>query len=87
MPFDPLSVEDHLIVRGPGSTVVNLFRALVQFGKDADLARWPADPLELATCPDAVTIKGESIRTETRQTWLRDRYLDTSSNTPTARRE
>jgi len=59
----------------------------IELGKDADLVIWPADPLELTTYPDAVMIKGESVSMETRQTLLRDRYLDTSSSTPPAWRK
>ncbi|UTW58366.1 amidohydrolase family protein [Kordiimonas sp. SCSIO 12603] len=45
-------------------------------GKDADVVVWNGDPLELMTSPDAVFIAGEQIPLVSRQTKLRDRYLN-----------
>lgn len=45
-------------------------------GKDADVVIWNGDPLEIATQPVAVFIRGEEIALESRQTKLRDRYRD-----------
>jgi len=45
-------------------------------GKDADVVIWNGDPLELMTSADAVFIRGEQIALESRQTKLRDRYMD-----------
>lgn len=59
----------------------------IEAGKAADLVIWPADPLELTTYPDQVFIDGTAISMESRQTLLRDRYLDTSSKTPPAWRK
>ena len=36
---------------------------------------WPGDPLELTNYPDQVFIRGEKIPMVSRQTLLRDRYL------------
>ncbi len=44
-------------------------------GKVANVVLWPADPFELATVPAAVYIRGQSIPLRSRQTELRDRYL------------
>lgn len=46
-------------------------------GMDADVVVWNGDPLELMTSPDAVIIGGENIPLVSRQTKLRDRYLNT----------
>ena len=56
----------------------------VAVGKRADLVVWGADPLELASYPEQVYIGGEAIPMESRQTLLRDRYLDRASNKPPA---
>lgn len=45
-------------------------------GMDADVVVWSGDPLELMTSPDAVIIGGENISLVSRQTKLRDRYLN-----------
>lgn len=44
-------------------------------GKAADVVIWPGDPLELTNYPEAVYINGEAVPMESRQTLLRDRYL------------
>jgi len=54
-------------------------------GKDADLVIWSADPLELTSYPDAVYIKGEAVPMQSRQTLLRDRYLQDSDLPPAYR--
>ena len=56
----------------------------IERGKEADIIIWPADPLELTTYPDQVLIKGRSISMKSRQTLLRDRYLQTESGKPPA---
>ena len=53
-------------------------------GKRADLVIWPADPLELTTFPEQVYINGEPIEMVSRQTLLRDRYLDPTAQKPPA---
>ena len=46
-------------------------------GKDADVVVWDGDPLELMSSPDVVIIGGENMPMVSRQTKLRDRYLNT----------
>jgi len=45
-------------------------------GMDADVVVWDGDPLEVTTFPDHVFVRGVEMPMETRQTRLRDRYLD-----------
>jgi imidazolonepropionase-like amidohydrolase len=59
----------------------------IETGKEADLVIWSADPLELSSYPDQVYIQGAAISMESRQTLLRDRYLQTDSNLPPAFRK
>lgn len=56
----------------------------IEAGKDADLVIWPGDPLELRNFPEAVYIKGEAVPMRSRQTLLRDRYLDPDAELPPA---
>ena len=56
----------------------------IETGKSADLIIWGADPLELTSYPEQVFIQGESIPLESRQTLLRDRYLQTDTVKPPA---
>jgi imidazolonepropionase-like amidohydrolase len=58
----------------------------IEVGKDADIVIWSGDPLELTNYPDQVLIKGQSIDMSSRQTMLRDRYLDTDDKRPPAYR-
>jgi len=51
-------------------------RGRVAVGQAADLVLWSADPLELATLADQVWIGGHAIDMRSRQTELRDRYLE-----------
>ncbi|MDH4107530.1 MAG: amidohydrolase family protein [Gammaproteobacteria bacterium] len=53
-------------------------------GKDGDVVIWPADPLELTTYPERVFIRGVAIPMQSRQTLLRDRYLQMNSDRPPA---
>lgn len=53
-------------------------------GKRADLVVWETDPLELASFPEQVYIGGQRIDMVSRQTLLRDRYLDPDAGTPPA---
>ena len=58
----------------------------IEAGKDADIVIWPGDPLELTSYAEQVFIKGESVDMVSRQTLLRDRYLDTDDKRPPAYR-
>jgi imidazolonepropionase-like amidohydrolase len=49
----------------------------LEAGKAADVVIWPGDPLELTNYPEQVFINGEKISMVSRQTLLRDRYLQT----------
>ncbi|MGY8985341.1 MAG: amidohydrolase family protein [Sphingomonadales bacterium] len=48
----------------------------LEIGKEGDVVIWNGDPLELSSSPDVVIIKGEEIEMVSRQTKLRDRYMD-----------
>ena len=56
----------------------------IEPGKSADLIIWGTDPLELTSYPEQVFIQGESVPMESRQTLLRDRYLQTDTGKPPA---
>ena len=56
----------------------------IEAGKFADVVIWGADPLELSSYPEQVIIQGESITMVSRQTLLRDRYLQTDTDKPPA---
>lgn len=56
----------------------------IEIGKAADLVIWGADPLELTSYPEQVFIQGVSVPMQSRQTLLRDRYLQTGSDKPPA---
>lgn len=45
-------------------------------GNSADLVIWDGDPLDVTSAPSAIFIDGEAQSLESRQTKLRDRYLD-----------
>ncbi len=47
----------------------------LEAGKRADVVLWDGDPLELSSAPLAVFIDGKSVPMTSRQTQLRDRYL------------
>jgi len=59
----------------------------IEAGKEADVVIWPADPLELTSYPEQVFIKGNAVEMTSRQTLLRDRYLQTDSDKPPAYRQ
>jgi imidazolonepropionase-like amidohydrolase len=48
----------------------------LEAGKDADVVVWDGDPLEVMSSPDHVFIMGEEVPLVSRQTRLRDRYMD-----------
>jgi len=51
-------------------------RGRIAAGQAADLVLWSADPLEVTTLADQVWISGRPIELRSRQTELRDRYID-----------
>lgn len=59
----------------------------IEAGKSADIVIWPDDPLELTSYPDRVLINGVSVPMISRQTLLRDRYLQHDSEKPPAFRD
>jgi hypothetical protein len=48
----------------------------IAVGQSADLVLWSGDPLEVSTLADQVWIAGRPIEMKSRQTELRDRYLE-----------
>ncbi len=56
-------------------------------GKEADVVVWDGDPLELMVSPDAVIIRGQDIPLVSRQTKLRDRYMNLQGEAPFAYRK
>jgi hypothetical protein len=48
----------------------------IAVGQAADLVLWSGDPLELSTLADQVWIAGRPIQLKSRQTELRDRYVE-----------
>ena len=59
----------------------------IEAGKEADIVIWPDDPLELSNYPERVIIRGDDIAMTSRQTLLRDRYLQTDTDRPPAFRQ
>ena len=59
----------------------------IEVGKAADLVLWPGDPLELTNYPEQVWINGTAIPMQSRQTMLRDRYMQTDTDRPPAYRD
>ena len=51
-------------------------------GKDADVVVWDGDPLEVMSAPLNVIIRGQEIALESRQTKLRDRYMNLQQDKP-----
>jgi hypothetical protein len=51
-------------------------RGRIAPGQAADLVLWSADPLEVTTLADQIWIAGRPVELRSRQTELRDRYLD-----------
>ena len=69
------------------STPANVFGAeprRVSEGARADLVIWSGDPLEVTTQAQQVILGGIPDAMVSRQTLLRDRYLDTNSSMPRA---
>jgi imidazolonepropionase-like amidohydrolase len=53
---------------------------VLQAGATADVVIWDGDPLELMASPDAVYIAGNSMPMTSRQTELRDRYMNAGTD-------
>jgi imidazolonepropionase-like amidohydrolase len=51
-------------------------RGHIAAGQAADLVLWSADPLEVTTLADQVWIAGRAVEMRSRQTELRDRYVE-----------
>src|SRR5262245_32943170 len=51
-------------------------RGRIAVGQVADLVLWNGDPLEVTTLADQVWIEGRAVTMRSRQTELRDRYLE-----------
>ena len=56
----------------------------IEVGMQADLALWDGDPLEVSTLAEAVWMHGTSMPLRSRQTQLRDRYLQDPGTLPRA---
>ena len=56
----------------------------LQAGSPADLVIWSGDPLEVTSAADAVVVDGREIPMVSRQTLLRDRYLEANPVRPRA---
>ncbi|WP_203294496.1 amidohydrolase family protein [Maricaulis parjimensis] len=56
-------------------------------GYAGDVVVWDGDPLEVMSAPTAVLIDGEPTAMESRQTRLRDRYINITDDTPFAYRD
>ena len=52
----------------------------IEVGKEADFVIWDSDPLELMSFPEQVFIQGIAIPMNSRQTLLRDRYLQSGAD-------
>ncbi len=59
----------------------------LEAGKRAELVVWSGDPLEVTTAAERVYIDGRQIPMRSRQTLLRDRYLELDTGRPHAYRK
>lgn len=64
------------ITRNPAMIYGRADLGVLQAGATADVVVWDGDPLELMSSPDAVYIDGAPTDMTSRQTRLRDRYLN-----------
>jgi imidazolonepropionase-like amidohydrolase len=72
------------ITRNPAALYGRSDLGVLRAGATADVVIWDGDPLELMSSPDAVFIAGAETPMESRQTKLRDRYLDLNEANPQA---
>ena len=70
-----------LITRNPAEIFGMTDTGTIAAGKRADIVVWDGDPLELTSAPVAVLIDGVSQPVTSRQTELRDRYLQLRHDT------
>jgi imidazolonepropionase-like amidohydrolase len=56
----------------------------IEVGKAGDIVIWGDDPLEVTSYPDQVFVRGHAVPMESRQTLLRDRYLQSGTDKPPA---
>lgn len=56
----------------------------IEVGMEADLALWDGDPLEVSTLAEAVWMHGTPMPLRSRQTQLRDRYMQDPGTLPRA---
>lgn len=56
----------------------------IQKGMPANVVLWSGDPLEVTSAAEFVMIEGKTIKMESRQTKLRDRYLPENPSLPRA---
>ncbi|HEY7798602.1 MAG TPA: amidohydrolase family protein, partial [Hyphomonadaceae bacterium] len=72
------------ITRNPAALYGRNDLGVLRAGATADVVIWDGDPLELMSSPDAVFIAGAETPMESRQTKLRDRYLNVNETNPQA---
>jgi imidazolonepropionase-like amidohydrolase len=72
----PLDVALAALTRNPAEIFgVGATNGSLERGRPADLVLWSGDPLEVSTLADRVFIQGQAQVMRSRQTELRDRYL------------
>lgn len=76
----PVLIRNATVLTGTGTRIDNgdvlIANGRIEKGKVADLVLWSGDPLEVTTLADLVWIAGNPVEMRSRQTELRDRYLD-----------
>jgi imidazolonepropionase-like amidohydrolase len=72
------------ITRNPAALYGRNDLGVLQAGATADVVIWDGDPLELMSSPDSVFIAGIETPMVSRQTKLRDRYLNLNETNPQA---
>jgi hypothetical protein len=64
------------LTRRPAEIFGLVERGRIALGQIADVVLWSGDPLEVTTAADQVWIAGRAVEMKSRQTDLRDRYLN-----------